>query len=137
MDDYKERKECDYQIGLIKENEIEKYLKTYFNQSYINKLNRYHKFDYEGHNQIFEIKRRNCSHCKYPTTMVSYSKILYGKNQSKTPIFIFSFTDGDYYYKYNNDEEFETRNSGRMDRGVNEISLYYFIPIDKLIKIEK
>ena len=29
MDDYKERKECDYQIGLIKENEIEKYLKTY------------------------------------------------------------------------------------------------------------
>jgi hypothetical protein len=69
--------------------------------------------------------------------MVSYSKILYGKNQSKTSIFIFSFTDGDYYYKYNNDEEFETRNSGRMDRGRNEISLYYFIPIDKLIKIEK
>jgi hypothetical protein len=137
MNDYKERKECDYQIGLIRENEIEIYLKTYFNQSYINKLNRYDKFDYEGDSQIYEIKSRNCSYSKYPTTMVSYSKILYGKKQSKTPIFIFSFTDGDYYYKYNNNEEFEIRNSGRMDRGRNEISLYYFIPIDKLIKIEK
>lgn len=29
MNDYKERKERDYQIGLIRENEIEIYLKTY------------------------------------------------------------------------------------------------------------
>jgi len=68
--------------------------------------------------------------------MIGYTKILHALKQIKDVYFIFQFTDGNYYYKYDKTETFEIKKGGRYDRGRPENNLYYYIPIERLIKIE-
>jgi hypothetical protein len=132
MDKFK----IDEDFGKEQENKAEDYIQTYFKQTTLKKLSRFNKFDFEGDTAFFEVKTRRNDYNKYPSTMIGYNKILACKKCEKDVYFIFQYLDGNYYYKYSNDESFEIKKGGRFDRGRPESNYYCFIPIEKLIKIE-
>lgn len=126
----------DEDYGIANESKAEEYIPIFFNQITLKKLSKYNKFDFEGDTALFEIKSRRNKMADYPTTMIGYNKILYAQKCELDVYFIFQFLDGDYYYKYNSGETFEIKKGGRYDRGRPESNYYYYIPIEKLIKIE-
>lgn len=101
----------------------------------------YAPFDFRTKNKkiFIELKTRNNTKDKYPTTMVSQSKVNIAKEYpKKTFIFCFKFTDGLYYIYYDKDlfDTFETSQGGRTDRGRDEFNTYCFIPVHKLLKMD-
>jgi len=132
MDKFK----IDEDFGKEQENKAEEYIQTYFKQTTLKKLSKFNKFDFEGDTALFEVKTRRNNYNKYPTTMIGYNKILACKKCEKDVYFIFQYLDGNYYYKYSIDESFEIKKAGRFDRGRPETDYYYYIPIEKLIKID-
>jgi hypothetical protein len=131
-----DKKAEDSFLGRLNEDYIEDVICTHFKYPKIKKLDRFHPMDFYYDGNYFEIKARQFKHDKYITTMLGYNKIKWANNHKDYNIyFVFVFDDGDYYYKYNPEDIFETSLGGRVDRGQNEIKLYYYIPINKLIKI--
>jgi hypothetical protein len=87
-------------------------------------------FDYVGDNKYIELKTRSFENTKYPDTMIGLNKIQYAKqNPDKEYYFVFAFTNGLYYWKYNTDDTLNYRKGGRVDRGYKEIKEYAYIPI--------
>jgi hypothetical protein len=127
----------DYTFGLKKEIELLPKIKLFFNDETITQLDRLNVFDYKGDNKYIELKSRNNNYNKYPTTMIGYNKIKKALELNEDVYFIFSFTDGIYYYKFDKDKELEIKRNycSRRDRGRPEIKDYYFIPIEILQKI--
>jgi hypothetical protein len=125
----------DYSFGLQKEVELLPIIKQFFNDDTIIQLDRHNIFDYKGDNKYLELKSRNNSYNKYPTTMIGYNKIKKALEFNEDVYFIFNFTDGIYYYKFDRDKELEIKQAGRRDRGKLDIKDYYFIPIEILQKI--
>ena len=83
-----------------------------------------------------EVKKRNNTKDKYPTTMVGENKFLKAKeyyDKGYTILFCFEFTDGLYYYKYC-DEKLEVKIGGRRDRDRPEFKNYVYIDVKKLNK---
>jgi len=98
----------------------------------------YHPFDFRDENKIFyEVKTRNVKHDKYPTTMVGQNKIEVANLSDRDVYFIFGFTDGNFYFKYNRNVNsgLSVSVGGRNDRGRDEYKPYVWIPIEKLIRI--
>ena len=84
-----------------------------------------------------EVKKRNNTKDKYPTTMVGENKFLKAKeyyDKGYDVLFCFEFTDGIYYYEYC-DEKLKIDIGGRCDRGKPEYKNYVYIDIKKLIKL--
>jgi hypothetical protein len=130
--------EKDIRFGLLKEEEIKLILKDHFEmENDLIKLSTFHPMDFISGNNYFEIKSRRFSHNKYKTTMVGKNKIEYAKKvcKDKNSFFIFVFEDGIYYYIYDINDNFLSTIGGRNDRGKDEYKLYYYIPINELIKI--
>ena len=121
----------DYNFGLKKEVEILEILKKYFNDDTIIKLN---VFDFKGIS-YYELKSRNNEYNKYSSTMIGNNKIIKASQLDDDVYFLFSFTDGLYYWKYDKNYKLEIKKGGRIDRGIAEINDYAFIPIEILIKI--
>jgi hypothetical protein len=99
----------------------------------------YHPFDFRDENKIFyEVKTRNVKHDKYPTTMVGQNKIEAANLSDRDVYFVFGFTDGNYYFKYNRnvDSGLSVSIGGRNDRGREEYKPYCWIPIEKLISMQ-
>lgn len=98
---------------------------------------KYSVFDYYFKDKVndkrveIELKSRNNSYEKYPTTMVGYNKIKYLQKYNKKGVFYFLFTNGLYKWDYN-EFEYKVNQGGRRDRGKDEIKEYAFIPIKKL-----
>jgi hypothetical protein len=70
--------------------------------------------------------------------MLPLHKILKPEHlDNKTQIFLFDFTDGLYYIKYNKElfDKFDVKIGGRYDRGRVEENDYIYIPISELCKI--
>lgn len=130
------RKEQDLFVGQLNQDYIIDEICNYFKLTNLIKLDKFNVMDFKSTNNYFEIKSRNFRHNKYKTTMIGKNKIDFAKYNCKNNLiyFIFVFEDGNYYYKYNSDDNFETTIGGRTDRGFDEIKLYYYIPINKLIK---
>lgn len=100
----------------------------------------YDLYDYVNKNKdiFFELKGRNNTYNKYPTTMIGYNKVLECiKNKNNAYYFVFKFTDGIYYCKYSKKllKKCDIRKGGRCDRGKAEYKKYVFIPIELLKKI--
>ena len=99
------------------------------------------KFDYKSDRYFYEPKTRNNKYATYPTTLIPYSKVLQEKIFQERQFFIFDFTDGTYYIKYNKDlfETFDLLDFQRRPRPdiVDKKQLYYYIPIEHLKKINK
>ena len=93
-------------------------------------------FDYIGDNKYVELKTRTFENTKYPDTMIGLNKIKYAQdNSDKEFYFVFAFTNGLYYWKYNADDKLNYRKGGRVDRGYKEIKEYVYIPINLLKNI--
>lgn len=128
------RKE-DLLMGVLGEVYILDAIKSKFGD--IEKLDEFHPMDFYSKqtNTYFEIKSRRNTYNKYPTTMVGYNKIDWiHKNNIENVYFIFVFTDGDYYYKFDEGDSFMKEYMGRYDRGKKEYKEYLMIPITKLTK---
>jgi len=96
-------------------------------------------FDLRDNNTkiIVEVKKRNNTKDKYPTTMIGenkYIKAKYYYDKNFTILFCFEFTDGIYYYEYC-EEKLEVKLGGRYDRGQAEIKNYVYIPVNKLKRL--
>lgn len=91
-------------------------------------------------NKIFvEVKKRNNTKDKYPTTMVGENKFVKAKkyyDEGYKILFCFEFTDGIYYYEFC-DEQLENKIGGRYDRGKPELKKYIYIPITKLTQFSQ
>ena len=125
----------DYDFGTQKEDDITTTLNKFFNDELIKPENKKSKYDFKGKETYYEVKSRTNKYDEYPTTMIAQNKILTG-NQ----IFVFNFTDGIYYIKYDKEifDKFEKKlfkRSYRPDIKTFE-SLYIYIPIEQLTKIK-
>jgi len=126
----------DYSFGKKSEDIVLEKINIYFKDNIKAIEQRYELYDYEGELNIYELKTRTNTYRAYNTTLLGYNKVI---SSNKKQIFVFSFTDGLYYIKY--DEElfntFEKKLFVRNQRSdYNDVlKLYIFIPIDKLIKI--
>ncbi len=96
------------------------------------------RVDYESEDVLIELKSRRNTYSKYPTTMISKSKIDYMLKSGKRSICLFNFTDGVYNIEITENivRQFELREGGRWDRGRPEMSQYYYIPIEILTKLK-
>lgn len=125
----------DYDYGVKKQLEVLPLLVSYFGDNIKPTTGRLDPWDYVGDTCVYELKSRNNSYAQYPTTMIGFDKI---KTQSKDIIFIFNFTDGLYWIKYDEPvfKSFETKDFGRYRPGVKDkVKPYVYIPIQNLIKI--
>jgi hypothetical protein len=130
------KKQQDLFIGQLNEDYIKDELCNHFKLTNLIKLDKFNLMDFRCDNNYFEVKSRSFFHNKYKTTMIGKNKIDWAKSNCKNNLiyFIFIFVDGNFYYKYNSHDNFETTIGGRCDRCFDEIKLYYYIPINKLIK---
>ena len=110
-------------------------LKKYFNDDTIIRTNKYDNFDYTNNNNILiELKTRTNTKDKYEDTMINIAKVNKCKKLSKTNeiYFMFKFTDGVYYWKYNNEDKLTQRKGGRLDRNNKEIKDHFYINVSLL-----
>lgn len=119
-------------------NEIiaKKFLELLFSVS-LTKLSKYHTFDFIDENGVYyEVKGRNNTYAKYPTTMIGYNKICFANELEKKSVFVFKFTDGIYYYEYDKEQmdQLIICDGGRRDRGYAEYKKYAYININYLTR---
>jgi len=125
----------DYEMGTKNEDKVLIQINSFFNDNIVKSTSKISKYDYKGDEYYYELKTRNNNYKTYPTTLIPYNKIMTNKKQ----IFLFDFKDGLYYIEYNPDvfNDFELKYFVRNQRiDYNDImSMYYYIPIEKLKKI--
>lgn len=129
-------KTIDYKFG----HQLESELFSLFCEKFDAELKmqpKYNVFDYASDKTLVELKSRRCRHNTYPTTMIGANKFEKLVTDNRDAYFVFSFTDGIYYWKYDKDQlnQFELQNCGRYDRGRPEIKPHYLIPINNLEKL--
>lgn len=131
-----DRKTHDLLIGAMEEERIQPILEFYFN-TILSKTEECHHMDFKDiDGNYYELKSRGHNFGLYRTTMVSQHKIKFCKaNPSVKHYFIFAFKDGDYIYKFDNNDRLIFGLGGREDRGIKEQNIYCYIPINLLIKI--
>ena len=129
----------DYNFGKSKEAEALPIIKKYFNDDTIYQtVERFNPYDYIGKDAVYDIKSRTNTYNKYPTTIIKCYH-LDKKPEDKDLIFLFYFTDGLYYIKYDR-ELFKTFDISELVRckraGITDYKEYHIlVPINKLIKI--
>lgn len=131
--DSKKLKQKDLSYGISQEN----YLLSKIQEKYqdVQKTDKFCSVDYESNKYMIELKSRRFNHNKYPTTMISKSKIDYMLSKSnKKAICMFNFFDGLYEIHITPDvvDKFDCCFGGRHDRGRREYNIYYYIPIKML-----
>jgi hypothetical protein len=132
-------KKNDLIFGNLQEKEVLKILKLNFDDTLKKTSNNYFVFDFESENCYIELKSRRINHNKFNDTMIGINKLKFAETCSKSVFFVFSFTDGLYYWKYNkediNNNNITFREGGRIDRGRDELKNYAFIKIKILKKL--
>lgn len=133
------QKEKDLIFGEAKENAIQYIINDAF-KCKVEKLPPYHPYDFKdlSANIYYEHKGRRNEYNKYPTTMIGSNKIDFIKtNPNNDYVFIFGFSDGNYYIRYDPKlfSSFEKQKGGRVDRARPEIKHYIYIPIVYLKKL--
>jgi hypothetical protein len=129
-------KQLNIKQGKKTEFDLKRIIERSFNVL-VKKLPPNHPFDYKDEQNIhYEIKGRNNNYNKYDTTMIGQNKIEYANKFDNDFYLIFSFYDGNYYYKYNRNNDNNKLifdKGGRNDRGRPEYKEYCYIPISELI----
>jgi hypothetical protein len=120
----------DLSFGLEKEiSEIEKIRNKFSNR--LKPTNNFFVFDYVSPECYVELKSRRNKLNTYPDTMVGKNKIDFAETADRPVYFVFSFIDGMYYWKYNQ-EDIQNGGvwfsvGGRCDRGRDEYKEYAYI----------
>jgi len=125
-------------LGVEAEEAVKPILELFFKVK-LTKTDKYHYFDFIDDNLIYyELKSRSNKYNQYPTTMVGANKVDMLNTLNKIGIFVFLFTDGLYYYKYDKttNDPLVFAEGGRIDRYKKEIKKYCYIPINLLKRIE-
>ena len=86
-----------------------------------------HSFDYESPTRLVELKTRTVRRLQYLDTAIGANKIRYARCSAKKVVFVFKFTNGLFYWKY---DAAEVLRAGPL-LGVP----HYFIPTASLIRI--
>tara|TARA_R100000935_G_scaffold15780_1_gene31584 strand:- start:7375 stop:7761 length:387 start_codon:yes stop_codon:yes gene_type:complete len=127
---------CDMDFGLKSETNLYTLIKDTFDEELTPTEDHFAIFDFESPKTLVELKTRKCASTTYPDTMIGLNKIEYAnKNNDKTIIFCFSFTDGLYYFKHQEEYNYNVRYGGRFDRGRKEVKKYCYIKRENLIKV--
>lgn len=129
----------DYNFGKAAELESLPIIIKYFNDDSIyHTPQQFHPFDFIGTNEVFDIKTRRKTYNAYPTTLLK-SYHINKKPTNKDLIFLFKFTDGLYYIKYDTElfKTFDNQNIVRGERnGIIDVKeIHIMIPINLLIRI--
>jgi len=130
----------DIEYGLNAEKDVIKKLCDYFDEVILKNTFQYSIYDAKCKQTQtnYEIKsRRNCKK-KYPTTIVSYNKIM-KKQENEKLIFVFQFTDGLYFIEYNPKlfSTFEIQDIIYYREGVSPKPVKHIcIPVNLLLEIE-
>lgn len=125
-------------IGLENERFLLDFLKAKIDPNLNLIKSKYSVIDYISPDTLVELKSRTNKYKQYPDTMVGANKIKYMLNDvNRKSYCVFSFTDGVYYIKITKEivEKFRKALGGRRDRGKDETSTYYYIPIGLLNKL--
>ena len=137
---YMQQYNTDIKTGADGEITVLPILETFFNEKLYKNTDRYALFDFENDTKLIELKTRNNKKDQYRTTMIGKNKInfaCHSENAEKDVYFVFKFTDGLFYYKYDsNDTTLENGMGGRSDRGKQEYKPYVYIDINLLTKIQ-
>lgn len=129
--------EADQIYGREKENTVLPILIDFFKLE-LKPTKNYFVYDYEGPNTYIELKSRRNPKAKYPTTIVGKNKIDYAENCGKDVYFVFDFTDGLYYWKYDKTmigDKIRFDKGGRFDRGRVEVKQYAYIDVELLLPL--
>jgi hypothetical protein len=129
----------DTKFGTDNEIQFYKILKENFDTTLERSDYKYSLFDYSGEKCFVELKSRRIDSTQYKDTMIGCNKLLFARNCAKDFYFVFSFTDGLFYYKFSK-EDYDTgvirsAYGGRNDRGKDEQKPYCYIPIKLFKKI--
>jgi hypothetical protein len=122
----------DYQFGIKSEKAIKPTLENYFKEE-LTHTKLFTPWDFTGKNNVYEVKTRRIYYKQFPTTIIPQDKA------RPNAIFVFNFIDGVYYIPYDEEQfkEFDCKEFRRYREGVNDIEKpYYYIPIDRLTKIQ-
>jgi hypothetical protein len=136
------QKELDLQFGKEQEERLLTTIQRHFNDETIKPTeDQFSYYDFQGKEYLFELKSRRNKLTAYPDTIISKNKIdKYDESkEDRNFVFLFNFTDGLYYVKYNKDlfNSLKISSITRYDRGRPEQSLYLCIPINHLTIINK
>ena len=126
----------DRRKGIEQEIIVKPHLDKFFAEELIHLTEEFSKWDYAGDNKFIELKSRYNTHDKYSNTMIGKNEIHNASKLTEDVYFVFNYTDGLYYWKYDKDVELINAIGGRKDRKFNEQKPYYYIPINLLTKIE-
>lgn len=127
----------DYRQGIKNEINIFNKLKEIDN-SIKKTTNKLCIIDFYSNNYLYELKTRNNKLNTFPTTIVGHNKIKYANKLNKSLIIVFSFTDGDYYYKHSTDNLQNSKmiinkfvRNSRSDFK-DKVADYVYIPVKEL-----
>ena len=127
----------DYSFGKTQEERVLSKICKFFNEE-IKPTAEYCRWDFESFNTIYELKSRNVFSNTYDDVMINYSKI---QPIHKAQYFLFNFTDGLFYIKYDQHvfTDFELKvfkREGRLDYN-DKPQVVCHIPIHALTKLDK
>ena len=127
----------DFKLGIQSENKVLKFLNESYEDKFISTTQNC-PFDFTNNQYNIELKTRNNTYNKYPSTMVGYNKIKIAEedNTDKKYKFLFLFEDGLYCWDFEKDK-YTIKTGGRRDRGLYEYKQYAYIPIEELYLISK
>lgn len=124
----------DISYGLESEQEMLPRLQEKFGEDLVRSAKQFSPYDYRMTGVRVELKTRNNTSDRYDTTMVGVNKMVFAKNFYGKYYFVFAFTDGVKYIRYNEDKfkHYEQKEGGRWDRGRVESNNYVYIPVADL-----
>ena len=127
----------DFNLGIQSENKVLKFLNESYEDKFISTTQNC-EFDFTNNQYNIELKTRNNTYNKYPSTMVGYNKIQIAEEDTtdKKYKFLFLFEDGLYCWDFEKDK-YTIKTGGRRDRGLYEYKQYAYIPIEELYLISK
>ena len=149
----KEIRESDYQDGRETELDIFEFFKQKYNHFTFTQPDRFDFYDLKASNNdtneqyLTEIKKRYVTRDKYDTTIVPFTKVREYKRVKDDfvdMLFVFCFTDGNYYITYNelcklkkHDKRIQVRNFQRFKSYTHKIKKHVFIPCDLLKPLDE
>ena len=90
-----------YEKGHAAEKELLGTIREYFADPPLSLTPEGHSFDYESPTRLVELKTRTNRRLAYPDTAIGSNKMRFELGSTKEIIFVFSFVDGLYFWKYN------------------------------------
>lgn len=95
----------DYHFGTQSELEVLELIRFEFNPSIVKTAGRYDTHDFkDNEGTLYELRSRRVSVNAYPSTIVMCHKYEVAEELGKPLIFLFRFTDGLYYIRYDKEK---------------------------------